>query len=336
MMNTNFKAEAKLTLPEKVDSNIGDSFKLLSEGLTSIMKLPEKIIDTVVTSGATLFKPLVAYLNGKAAVTEAHSFVEAQNIRKELSQCQLAINVAKNLAIKQQSNQYTPTEIIDTDTLFAIQNAASETTDKDFLEFWSHLYTEEACKPNTVSKKTVYACKMLDKNIVQVLENKIFPYCTQGFFLATQETSVEDISKAVDYGFLVQQDRYSAPNNPRGNVNIVFGEYTFCCRPGFIFQPQSPVFCLTIVGNEVRKLLMKEVDYKYLKSWIQMFSEAAKHWNLNDRFVGYRAQLIPGKYVDTNFVVARENQIVYPESWKGKTIEEYKKVCMETLDIKAI
>lgn len=119
MVETNFKAEAKLVLPEKVDSNIGCSVKVLSEGVASLCKLPEKIFDIVTKSGATLFRPLAAYLNGRAAIMEARSFVDSQNIRKELSQFQLAINVAQNLAVKQQAGQEVPKEIVDTNFVIA-------------------------------------------------------------------------------------------------------------------------------------------------------------------------------------------------------------------------
>ena len=335
MVDANVKAEAKLSLPEKVDDNLGCSIKILSEGVTSLLKLPEKIIDTVTMSGATLFKPLVAYLNGKATIIEAHSFIEAQNIRKELSQCQLAVNVAKNLATKQQSGQDIPTEIKDTDTLFAIQNAASEKTDKDFLEFWAHLYTEEACKPNTISKKTVELCKTIDKQIAEILEKKIFPYCADNFFFAAYEIGVDDVGKAEDYGFVTQKNLAINPSHPGTNVMLYFGQYTVVCRSGFSVMPATPRFSLSISGAEVRKIITHDdtyIDFNILKNGL---ISASKNWRLSDKFKDHIVKLVPGKEIDSNFVIVQNNKIIYPESWQNKTITDYNNACLETLDIRS-
>ncbi len=336
MVDANLKTEAKLTLPERVDNNLGYSIKVLSEGVASLLKLPEKVVDTVVISGATLFKPLVAYFNGKATIISARSFVETQNIRKELSQCQLAINVAKNLAIKHQSGQEIPKGIVDTDTLFAIQNAAAETTDKDFLEFWAHLYTEEACKPNTISKKTVELCKVLDKQVAEILEKKIFPYCASGFFFAAREFSVYEVSKAEDYGFLTQKDILLNPKAPNDNVILQFGQYTVVCRIGFSVLPSHPNFSLSMSGEEIRNIIINKgmnIDFDIL---INCLKEASKNWQLSDKFKDHIVKFVPGKQIDTNFIVVQNDKIIYPESWQNKSVRDYNNACLETLDIKLI
>lgn len=336
MVDANVKAEAKLTLPEKVDDNIGCSIKNLSEGIASVLKLPKNIIDIITISVSTLFKPLVARLNGKAIIIEAQSFVEAQNIRKELSQCQLAINVAKNLAMKHQSGQDIPKEIVDTDTLFAIQNAASETTDKEFLEFWAHLYTEEACKPNTISKKTVELCKTLDKKIAKVLEQKIFPYCASGFFFAANEIGVQDVSKAEDYGFLTQKNVALNPKVPDNNLILKFGQYIVACRPGFSVKPSNPNFSLTTSGDEIKSIISPDNENINIDTLKECLIKASKDWYLYNSFDNYIVRPIPGKQIDTNFVIIQGNTIIYPEHWKNKTLIEYNKECMETLNIKPI
>lgn len=334
MIDSNVKAEVKLTLPEKVDDNVGYSIKVLSEGVASLLKLPEKVVDTVVTSGATLFKPLVAYLNGKATILESRSFVETQNIRKEISQYQLAINVAKNLAIKQQSSQEIPKEIVDTDTLFAIQNAAAETTDKDFLEFWAHLYTEEACKPNTISKKTVELCKTLDKTVAKVLEQKIFPYCASGFFFAANEIGVDDVAKAEDYGFITQKNLKINPGHPTSNIILNFSQYTVVCRPGFSVTPASPNFSLSISGAEVKNVIASgsaSCDFNIVKNSL---IAASRFWLLHDKFKNYIVKFVPGKQIDTNFIIVQNDKIIYPESWQNKSVQDYNNACLETLEIK--
>lgn len=334
MVETNFKAEAKLVLPEKVDSNIGCSVKVLSEGVASLCKLPEKIFDIVTKSGATLFRPLVAYLNGRAAIMEARSFVESQNIRKELSQFQLAINVAQNLAAKQQAGQEVPKEIVDTDTLFAIQNAAAETTDKDFLEFWARLYTEEVCNPNTISKKTVELCKVIDRQVAEILEKKIFPYCADGYFFAAYEIDVYDLSRIEDYGFIAQRSTEIRPEHPSNNIILSFGQYTVVCRSGFAIAPPNPKFSLSISGAEIRNIIARDnvdVNFDMLKNSLTL---ASKSWRLSKKLKGNIVTLVSDRNVDTNFVIAQGDKIIYPESWQNKSIVDYTNACLETLDIK--
>ena len=151
---TELKATAKLDLPDKVDENTGQAIKYLAEGFSSLLKLPEKTLNIVEKAGNTLFCVPAALLHGKANIIETKCFIEAQNLRKEKSQIKLAKNVIENLVEKENMGEYIPDAIDDTDNLFAIQNASSETIDDDFIKFWAKLYTEEVCKPNTISKKT--------------------------------------------------------------------------------------------------------------------------------------------------------------------------------------
>lgn len=330
-------AEAKLDvdvkLPEKVDENIGRGLCILAESVGELIKLPSRALDIARTAGCTLFKPLTAYLNGGAAVIEARSFVEAQNIRREASQCKLAAHVANNLAERETMGQAIPQQIRDTDNLFAIQNAASETTDEDFLRFWANLYTEEACRPNTVSKKTVELCKVLDRQVVTILEEKIFPYCCKDFFLAVHHITVDDLSVAESYGFVVGQSIVLSSLVANSGVSMNMDKYTIICSPGYSFSLRSPVYRLSVAGQEILSVLKIKITPEQLNLSIQCLEEASRYWHLNTRDENYKFSIKPGQQIDTKFIVADETGIIYPEKWKGRTVEEYNNECLSHLDI---
>lgn len=330
-------AEAKLDvdvkLPEKVDENIGRGLCILAESVGELIKLPSRALDIARTAGSTLFRPLTAYLNGASAVIEARSFVEAQNIRREASQCKLAMHVANNLAEREAKGQAIPQQIRDTDNLFAIQNAASETTDEDFLRFWANLYTEEACRPNTVSKKTVELCKVLDKRVVKILEEKIFPYCCNGFFLAAHHITVEDLSVAESYGFIVNQSIESASLNANSGVRMNIGKYTIICSPGYSFSLRAPVYRLSVAGQDILSVLKIKITPEQLNLSVQCLEEASRRWHLNTNHRNCKFSLKSGQQIDTKFIIVDETGIIYPEKWRGRTVEEYNNECLSHLDI---
>lgn len=199
-------AIAKLDLPKKVDSNLGKTLVNLSEGLSSLMQLPEKTLNLVQSTGNTLLSPFSALLQGISyKITCSYlPYKDEIDKRKEISQIKLAKAVVENLAEKENNGEEIPNKVEDTDTLFAIQNAASEISDEEFIKFWAHIYTEEACKPNTISKRTIELCKSLDKNTAKILQDNIIPYCDETFLWNNND--VPSITKALELNFISRQD----------------------------------------------------------------------------------------------------------------------------------
>ena len=169
MTNTKeINTTAELKLPKKVDENLGRALVTTASAIKDITSSFSKVVNLLTDGSCTLLAPIAAHLKGKSYEIECkyYTFQDQITIRKELSQARMAQYVLENLIAKEQKNEKLPHQINDTDNLFAIQNAASETTDEDFIKFWARLYTEEACNPNVISKKTINLCKNLDKNIV--------------------------------------------------------------------------------------------------------------------------------------------------------------------------
>lgn len=310
------EANLNINLPEKVDKKTGQMLENLSEGLASLMKLPEQTLNIVKNTGNTLFCVPAAYLHGQAEIIKAKSFAEANYIRRERSQCLLAVNVAENLAEKENNGEDLPPNIEDTDNLFSIQNAASETTDEDFIKFWARLYTEEACKPNTVSKKAINLCRDLDKNVVKMLEEDVFPYCdNQGYFLGNKIKRLEGLRIAKEYGFIQTADITSRPLFLDVMVMHKISQYTIHVFPGYVFSTDAlSGRILTNTALEIRKCIgfRGNID---LNELIQGLESYTKYWKVDEKFTN----LI--KYpqeIKQKFFISENDIIVYPEEFKGK------------------
>lgn len=285
------KAIVEMKLPKNVDKNIGKACKDLAQTLKKVISPISKIAELyLIDAPCTLFAPLSAYLKGKSNEI-AYKYLPFQNqieMRKELSQIKMLKHVLENLADKEQRNEELPNQIEDTDNLFAIQNAASETTDDDFIKFWARLYTEEACSPNTVSKKTIDLCRVIDKKVAKILETEVFPYCSQVGFIANIPTKANNLLLLKDYGLVddVASNIIIYPVNfEQGYPPLsrdVFGKYWLWIHPGYSYHLP---YRLTSAGNEIRnalKIYPKEKDIKIIGNTL---SKEAKKWSQLDGFV---------------------------------------------------
>ncbi len=320
---TELKATARLDLPDKVDANTGQAIKCLAEGFSSLLKLPEKTLSIVEKAGNTLFCVPAAFLHGKANIIEARCFMEAQNLRRENSQIKLAKNVIENLAEKEEVGEEIPNKINDTDNLFAIQNAAAETNDDDFIKFWAKLYTEEACKPNTISKKTVDLCRILDKNVAKILETEVFPYCSEIGFIANIPPEANNLLLLKDYGLVdnvASNVAISPVNFEKGYPPLgrdTFGEYWLWVHPGYSYRLP---YRLTSAGKEIRKALRIYPKEKNLQKIGDTISHEALKWNKLDGFVFHKDVLPEDLFVITDALYPPF--MVYPHP-KYRKFERY-------------
>lgn len=317
------KLELKVTLPEKVDSNVGTALTDISgatnELAHTVSLSSQNVINATLKGTAPLFSPLSAICEGMADIIKEGCGFFTDIIRKKRSQLYLANDVLKNLNDKEQNGEKIPERIEDTDTLFSIQEAASETLDKDFISFWAKLYTEEACKPNCVSKRTISICKNLDKNIVSLLEQKIFPYTSNDGWLAYYPDCVDNLFLLKDYGFLddLNDNIFAgAVEFEKGYPPLCrdsFGEYWLWVHPGFLYK--TP-FRLTFSGREIRnalKIYPKEKDISFIGNELEKIS---KEWKIDKKYKFL-------KHPDTDELFAITDN-VYPRFLKFRN-EKYKK-----------
>ena len=285
------KAVLEIKVPKKIDGNVGKAFLTVAEGVSSVLKLPEKTLNLLEKGSTTLLKPIASFLNGQAEIIEAKSFTEANLLRKEKSQCLLALNVAETFAEKEQNGENLPPKIEDTDNLFAIQNAASETTDEDFIKFWARLYTEEACKPNLISKKTVDLCRLLDKKVAKILETDVFPYCSQAGFIANIPPEANNLLLLKDYGLVddVASNVIIYPVDfEKGYPPLsrdTFGNYWLWVHPGYSYHLP---YRLTSAGKEIRDALKIYPEEKDLQIIGDTISREAKTWTRLNGFTFHK------------------------------------------------
>lgn len=317
------KLELKVTLPEKVDSNVGTALTDISgatnELAHTVSLSSQNVINATLKGTAPLFSPLSAICEGMADIIKEGCGFFTDIIRKKRSQLYLANDVLKNLNDKEQNGEKIPERIEDTDTLFSIQETASETLDKDFISFWAKLYTEEACKPNCVSKRTIAICKNLDKNIVSLLEQKIFPYASNDGWLAYYPNCVDNLFLLKDYGFLddLNDNIFAeAVEFEKGYPPLCrdsFGEYWLWVHPGFLYK--TP-FRLTFSGREIRnalKIYPKEKDISFIGNELEKIS---KDWKIDKKYKFL-------KHPDNDELFAITDN-VYPRFLKFRN-EKYKK-----------
>ena len=323
------KATAELKLPEKVDENVGKACRDLSQTVKKVASPVSKIAELyLIKAPCTLLAPVAAYLRGKSYEI-ACKYLPFQNqieMRKEISQLKMAQYVLENLADKEQNKEELPPQIEDTDNLFAIQNAASETTDEDFIKFWARLYTEEACKPNTVSKKTVNLCKDLNKDVVKALENEIFPFCDgHGYYFGDANCHVDALSLVEDYGFLKTCKIKNISNYIDTFSSHKFGKYLIQVFPGYEYGLPFNHRMLTQSALEIFKCL--KIDNS-INLWecIPQIEDASKSFKITDKYKDLMKYKTP---ISHKFFITLDDKIIYPEDMKKKNLAD---VIKETLD----
>ena len=143
------------------------------------LSLSENLVNKIANATSTLFAPATAWLQGKQAQISCSylPFYDKLAERKNENLQKLFVNVLSILNEKELHEEIIPDQFEDTDNLLLIQDNASTTSNEEFLKLWAKFYTEEACKPGSISRKTIKLLETLDINIVRILEKEIFPYC---------------------------------------------------------------------------------------------------------------------------------------------------------------
>ncbi len=317
-----------INLPEKVDENVGKALVITASAIKDITSTCSKVTNLLLDAPCTLLAPLAAFLKGESYKI-ADKYLPFQNrveMRKEVAQIKLAQYVLEDLADKERKGEELPPKIEDTDTLFSIQNAASETTDEEFIKFWARLYTEEACKPNTVSKKTVNLCKDLNRNIINLLEREIFPFCDEhGFYFGDYDEHIEAVSMAEDYGFLRTCEQAIISDYIDCFSHHRIGKFCIQLFPGYAYGLPFNHKMLTQSSLEIFRCLKFETS---VNVWgcIQQLEEISKTFQIAKPYKNLIKYKIP---ISHKFFVTLGDKIVYPEDMKEKKLND---VIKETFD----
>lgn len=141
-------------------------------------------------------------------LTGAVKYQEEENLRRFIK------NVVKEILDREDHNESLPKDFHNTDSTLAIEKAAAETNDDDLSKMWARLFIEEATQPDSVSKASIDILKKLDKKTATILQEQIFPYCTDdGWFLGMEDEFLPAKMIASDFGILYDYGILKIPSS---------------------------------------------------------------------------------------------------------------------------
>ena len=320
--------------------------ELPSDGTNELMKASARLIDSLRTGSekvgnmflnsiSTIGKPISALIEGKTAEIElANQFITANLIlAKEINATTHMSYVAQEFNEKVKNNEKIPDKIEKSDNLYAIQDKASEVSNEEFLKLWAKLYTEEACNPGTVSKKTINILSSIDANMINILENLIFPYCdSNGFYWMCDNCDITHVILAQDYGFIDNKSIVKYFKNPETANRIMLNPTNILyVYPGFGYCPKDK-YVLTKSGLEIKNILKIFPKQKHIKTMIKAIEESAQYWRTSS---AYNIKIKKTPNSKQKFIICnKNNKVKYPKDSKFKTLKEFEKNAQENIEVK--
>ncbi len=327
---TSHKGDAELELPSEGTNELCVATANLINVFSNCSK---KVVNMFCNGLSTLGKPIGAMLNGTAASIELANqsiylklaMTKEANMRKHLAY------VAQEFDERVKNNENIPESLIETDKLLLIQDNVATTSEDEVLKLWAKLYTEEACKPGTISRKAIKLIETLDSQIATLLETKIFPYCDQNGFYWGKPDEYSAIITAQDYGFL------ESSNLQRKGIYldfpgvISFYNYNVLVHPAFNYSPEMPCYRLTKPANEIIKCLNK-TNVDILDIIIKTISDSSKIWHVNNDLKNFIKFKNAVKNKD-KFVICKDEDIIYPKTDLYKKIDDYRMQVMSNIEL---
>ena len=300
----------------------------------------EKVGEMLRNSTNAIGKPIDAWLTGKAQEISANSQFIVANImyKKEVNAIKHLQYVAEEFNKKVENNEQIPEQIEASDNLLLIQDNASTTSDEEFLKLWAKLYTEEACKSGTVSRRTIKLVEYLDSNIIKVFENNILPYCdTDGFYWGNKN-NMKDILIIVDYDLLVKSDGIILNPNRLNYAQSVKlnNNYNLFVYPNYYYHAYYKYsnYRLTTSGLEIYKVLKDNIKSpKDIHLIFENVKEASENWQIATLY----KNKIHLKHIPNNgekFIICdNDNNVVYPETSPFKTLQNFLDTASQNIEV---
>lgn len=327
---TSHKGDAELELPSEGTNELCIATAAL---LNTLRSCSEKVVNMFCNGLSTLGRPIGAIIDGKTASIELANqsiylklaMTKEANMRKHLAY------VAKEFDEKVKNNEDIPESLIETDKLLLIQDNVSTTSEEEVLKLWAKLYTEEACKPGTISRKAIKLIETLDAKIADILENEIFPYCDQVGFYWGNSDNFNSIITAIDYGFLETSNLGRKGLYVDYPGIISFGNYNVFVHPGFDYASKNPGYRLTKPAIEIKQCL-KQTNIDILDVISKTINDCTPNWLINDE-IKNNMKFKKSIKNDEKFVVCNnEDVIVFPQNKQYKTIEDYRVYTMANIE----
>ena len=288
----------------------------------------EKVGEMLRNSTNAIGKPIDAWLTGKAQEISANSQLIVANImyKKEVNATKHLQYVAEEFNKKVENNEQIPEQIEASDNLLLIQDNASSTSNEEFLKLWAKFYTEEACKPGSISRKTIKILETLDINIVKILEKEILPYCDEnGYYWGTKD-EITNILILIDYGLIENSSILSSSKTINTIINIKLNKnYRLCIYPNYAYGASydDVMYRLTVSGVEIFKNLGNDINSQNNELLFNNIKKASKDWQIATPYKDkIHLKHIPNN--DEKFIICdNDNIVVYPETSPFKTLQEF-------------
>lgn len=300
--------------------------------------LSEQTVSKIANANSTLFAPVTAWLQGKAAqITVGFlPFYDKLAERKNQNLQNLALDVMRELKNREDEGKPIPDKFEDTDNLLLIQDNASTTSNEEFLKLWAKFYTEEACKPGTISRKTIKLVETLDIDVVKVIENDIFPFCdTNGFYWGNQK-NLTNLLVAMDYGIM---DNIPIAITPQGiNQILVVGiskDYKLYCYPNYQYSPKRKNIMYKLTGPGLE--IYENIKFRHTKEQLDIVFKnielSVSGWDISKESL---SKISLKNHVNPKelFVICDSlGNVVYPLNSKYKTLEQFKNQAEQNIEV---
>lgn len=319
---TGHEFEAKAKVPQEA---VTELVLATTRCIDSIRKGSERVGAMLSNSTKAIGKPIGAYLKSKSNEISANSQLIVANImyKKEINAIKHLQYISEELNLKITKGEDIPEKIEESDNLLLIQDNASTTSNEEFLKLWAKFYTEEACKPGVVSRKTIKTMETLDSNIIKIIERDIFPFCDEEGFFWGNDTRLQSLILAQDYGIISNKGLERIGMNTRMMLHVKLNNENYLyIHPSYSYSPNSR-FILTKSGLEMKKVLKIYPNKEQLKEMLAMIEESSKNWQIA-KLHAEKAFLKPNilnlqKYI----IIDSANNVIYPNNQSYKTLNEY-------------
>lgn len=299
--------------------------------------LSENLVNKIANATSTLFAPATAWLQGKQAQISCSylPFYDKLAERKNENLQKLFVNVLSTLHEKELHEEIIPDQFEDTDNLLLIQDNASTTSNEEFLKLWAKLYTEEACKPGSISRKTIKVLETLDINIVKIFEKEILPYCDSHGFYWGPKGEISNMLLLIDYG-LIQENAIISSSTKINTIvyyslNKNFRIYLYP-NYGYDANYDSIMYRLTKTGEEIFSNLKNNIPLPDNEIVFNNINNASKDWQIVKSFRGKFKMKKQIKHEEKFIICDNDDNVVYPKNSPFKTYNEFYESAMANIE----
>lgn len=323
---TSHKGNAQLDLPEEAINELGLATARLVDVLSNSSK---KVFDMFCNGMSKLGQPIGEIINGKTKALELanQSIYMKLAMTKEANMRKLIAYSAAEFDKKVSNGEEIPDHLVETDEILLIEENASMTSNEEFLKLWAKLYTEEACTPGSISRKTIKLVETLDSSIIKILENEIFPYCDINGFYWGPQNEISNLLKMIDYGLL---ERDVVELRPKGvnlyckvSINCEMNLYccpNYTCSSGIL----GVMYRLTGSAIEIYQNINKvNITHEQKNIILDHINESSQNWRISSELRNKIKLKSPLKNFIKFVVCDDKGNIIHPINSQYKNVEEF-------------